>query len=274
MLFLLTSAFKNGTCLIGHRGNDTMRSSLLFAVIFVVASLPFAVFAQEIDCLKCHGKLKKEKVVHAALDMGCTSCHTGVDAKTVPHKIKVTGSKGLSAAQPDLCYGCHDKALFSKKTVHAAVGMGCTSCHNPHSSKNAKLLISEAPDLCMTCHDKAAFSKKTVHAPVAGGMCLSCHSPHSSDEMALLLKKPVEVCLECHSDVTTKPHAIGGFSAEGHPLGLSKKKSKKEKHDPARPDKPFYCGSCHNPHSTEEPRLFRFNAQTAMGLCSHCHNMM
>lgn len=266
-----------------------MRLQTIFVVLMMSLLIPFAVSAQELDCLKCHAALKRGKVVHAAVDMGCPTCHTGIDASKVPHKKTNKLTKGLSAEQPDLCYTCHDKAPFSKKNVHAAVGMGCTGCHNPHSSKNAKLLIAEAPGLCFTCHDKAEFSKKNAHAPVAGGMCMSCHTPHSSNEMALLLKKPVEVCLECHPDIPKKPHAVAGFSSNSHPVGMPKfvvapKKNKKEKpepqpklapevKDPARPDKIFYCGSCHNPHSSNSPKLFRFNARSSMDLCANCHKM-
>ena len=265
--------------------------------------------AAEIDCLKCHGKLTKEKVQHAAVAMGCPTCHSGINASTTPHKKSGKIANGLSSDQPDLCYGCHDKALFSKKTVHAAVGMGCTGCHNPHSSKNAKLLISDQPDLCYGCHDKALFSKKNVHAavgmgctgchdphstdnpkllksnppelcytchdksefgkknihsPVAGGMCLACHTPHSSDNMAILVKEPLQVCLDCHGDIESKPHAIKSRST-GHPIG------KKDKKDPKRPDKKFYCGSCHNPHSSDSMKLFRYPAKTNMGICINCH---
>jgi predicted CXXCH cytochrome family protein len=277
-------------------------TALALAILTVRLVSVAASSDKEIDCLKCHAKLKSEKVVHPALDMGCPACHTGIDARTVPHKKTNKIARGLSAAQPDLCYGCHDKAMFSKKNVHPAVGMGCTRCHNPHSSKNAKLLVAEVPDLCFSCHGKALFSKKNIHAPVAGGMCLSCHTPHSSDRMALLLKAPLEVCLECHPDIPKKPHAISGFSAASHPVGLPKivikmvKNEKAEKEvagkeatvkeateievkeeqilmDPSRPDKVFYCGSCHDPHSTSVPNLFRFNATSTMGLCLHCHKI-
>ena len=266
-----------------------MRSSLCLipAMLFCLLIQVNAASAQEIDCLKCHAKMKKEKVVHAAIDMGCPSCHAGIDASKVPHKKTSAFDRGLSAAQPDLCYGCHDKALFSKKTVHAAVGMGCTGCHNPHSSKNAKLLVAEAPDLCLTCHDKAAFNRKNVHAPVAGGMCLGCHSPHSTDDIALLLKKPAATCLECHPDVSKKPHAVAGLSSNRHPLGIPKPERKRSKQtpeqaplkqpdevkDPARPGKTFYCGSCHDPHSSDSPWLFRYKAKSSMELCVNCHKM-
>ena len=245
--------------------------SFLFLILFA----PRASWSGEIDCLTCHAQLKKQKVVHSALDMGCQSCHTGIDASRVPHKKTGTIPRGLSAEQPDLCYGCHDKAAFTRKNVHAAVGMGCTECHNPHSSRNPKLLLSEPPELCFSCHDQSAFSKQVVHPPVAAGMCLTCHSPHSSEEVALLVKKPYDLCLDCHNEVTTKPHAVAGFGSGRHPLGEPKKKKKngedKELKDPSRPDRSFYCGSCHEPHSSAGGRLFRFNAKAAMSLCSNCH---
>jgi len=265
--------------------------------IVALAFFSTAASAADIDCLKCHAKLTKGSVVHAAVSMGCTTCHTGIDAKTVPHKKNGAAGHGLSAEQPDLCYGCHDKKAFEKKTIHAALGMGCTSCHNPHSSNTPKLLKAAAPDLCFTCHDKSLFSKKTTHAPVAGGMCLTCHVPHSSDEVLLLTNKPYDLCLTCHSEIAQKPHALFGFSAAGHPIGPFKKqkpvkvKKKKKKGspelapapelasapsttpimDPARPGREFYCGSCHEPHSTESPKLFRFNVKDNMDICVHCH---
>lgn len=252
-----------------------MSSGLLFipalripAFIFVFAALLLTrpdMAAADIDCLKCHGNLAEEKIQHPAIAMGCPTCHTDIDASTVPHKKTGKIDKGLSAEQPELCYGCHDKSLFSKKTVHAAVGMGCTGCHNPHSSKNEKLLVTAQPELCYGCHDKSLFTKKNVHAPVAGGMCLACHTPHSSENMALLNQEPIKVCLACHGDVEKKPHAIRGIAGAGHPLG------KKDKKDPKRPEKKFYCGSCHNPHSSDSMRLFRYPAKAVMGICVNCH---
>jgi len=250
-----------------------VRYMLLCILLLLSLQVPSLAAAEQIDCLKCHGKLAKEKVLHPALSMGCTTCHDALNAKTVPHKIIGKTAKGLAADQPDLCYRCHDRAAFSKKTVHAAVGMGCTGCHNPHSSRNAKLLVSEPPDLCFTCHEKTKFTKKTIHAPVAGGMCLSCHVPHSSDEMALLKKKPFDTCLECHRDIMQKHAPLSGFSSKRHPLGESRKKKPEPPQDPARPGKIFYCGSCHDPHSADGPRMYRFNAASSMALCVNCHQM-
>jgi len=290
-------------------------AGLLLVPVLLLAFLKSWARAAEPDCVGCHEALTKEKVVHPALQMGCTTCHSAVDASDVPHKIKNKIAKGLSAEQPELCFGCHDNMRPRKKVVHAAVSMGCTGCHNPHSSKNAKLLkadlpdlcygchdkqkftgksvhapvgigmctschsphqsdnprllTAEAPGLCFTCHDKSAFSKKVVHAPVAGGMCLSCHSPHAAEEFALLKKDAANLCLECHPNVRKRVHALSGFSSLGHPVGLPKRG--KTAQDPARPGKRFYCGSCHDPHSSGSGLLFRYDAASSMELCIHCH---
>ena len=252
------------------------------AVVSFVAS---GADAQDVDCGTCHPDLAKKKVVHAAVSMGCPTCHTSLNAAEVPHKATGNVPKGLSSAVPDLCYGCHDKTKFQNKTVHPPVAGGmCTSCHNPHSSDNAKLLIAEVPGLCTTCHDKAMFSKKNVHSPVAGGMCLSCHGPHASDEMALLMKRPAAVCVECHPDVLKRRHVIREFQ---HPVGSVAKQDEKQQEkgtakkpdpkskgplmDPARPEKEFYCGSCHDPHSSDFKRLMRYKASTPFDLCINCH---
>jgi predicted CXXCH cytochrome family protein len=216
----------------------------------------------KVNCITCHKQLTKGKSVHQALAMGCPTCHVGIIGTTFPHKKTNALARGLSSEQPDLCYGCHDKAMFSKKTVHPAIDMGCTGCHNPHSSQNEKLLKSTPPSLCFTCHDQADFSKKTVHPPVAGGECLTCHYPHASEEMALLRDKPVEVCLMCHSDIDHWPH-YPNFSTQTGP--------KSGRQDPLRAGKPFYCGSCHNPHSTDGPRLLKFKNRSSKEFCINCH---
>ncbi len=234
-------------------------------LLFVSLVLCSQTSATEVNCLKCHGKLKTGKSVHKALNMGCDTCHNGINAATVPHRNTTALAKGLSSEQPDLCYGCHDKEKFTKKDVHPAIGMGCTGCHNPHSSKNPRLLKSSLPALCYSCHDKIEFTKKHIHPPVATGECMSCHTPHSSDEMALLLKKPIDVCLQCHPDTPHGRH-VGSFQQPGGDQAA-------EPQDPARKGKPFYCGSCHNPHSTDSPLLFRFNARSVTELCVNCHKM-
>lgn len=289
---------------------------LLFAAsVSAVASLSEA----SVNCEMCHGELGKQKNAHAALKMGCTVCHSNIDAADVPHKLANNAIKGLSSAQPDLCHKCHKKNLFTgMKQMHSPVVSGvCTVCHNPHGSENERLLTADLPDLCYNCHDRTKFegevvhqpakiglctnchsphqanaskllnkevpdicyqchqkdeyTRKNIHMPVFGG-CMSCHNAHSSGNEYLLNRKPVFVCLECHPDVQKKPHVLA--SKQGHPVGFSKKK-KKQGNEPSRKtaekEKEFYCASCHNPHSSDWPKLYRYEAQRPFDLCNHCH---
>ncbi len=217
-----------------------------------------------INCLDCHGDLAPEKGVHPAVAMGCASCHTGIDASDIPHKIVNKQAKGLAAEQPDLCYGCHDKSMFDKKVVHAAVGMGCTGCHNPHASKNPKLLVAAVPDLCYTCHEKKLFAKKTVHPPVESGMCTTCHSPHASDESRLLPQPVGKLCGTCHEKQRSGRHVMSGFgSGDNHPVS--------GKADPADPKRELSCISCHTPHASSGRKLFVNDTAGPPDLCLLCH---
>ncbi|MGD2081259.1 MAG: cytochrome c3 family protein [Nitrospirota bacterium] len=172
--------------------------------------------AEEMDCLMCHGDLAEGKAVHAAVQMGCTVCHIGVDASDIPHKF--TGEKGLSAAPPDLCFQCHSKDEFSRKVLHAPVAGGmCLFCHTPHSGPNESLLTTEGNGLCLQCHngiDKKphAISRFTSLGhklsakadPLREGKpfsCLSCHMPHSSDWVKLFRYEARDasgICKHCH----------------------------------------------------------------------------
>jgi predicted CXXCH cytochrome family protein len=254
-------------------------------------------------CLDCHEELSKGKAVHQAVSMGCTTCHSAIDTSDIPHKVTGKLAKGLSADQPELCYGCHDKTAFSKKNLHAAVSMGCTGCHNPHSSKNARLLVSEPPGLCFNCHEKKKFEGKVTHSPVAAGMCTSCHTPHSGAEEKLLIADLPELCFNCHdkgafSKKNVHPPVAGGMCLSCHgphateaPVLLSKglnglclgchKGQATGKHvlagfggfhplegksDPSSPDKKMTCVSCHNAHSSDVAKLFQ-----SPGICKRCH---
>lgn len=252
-----------------HVPSLTMLALMACAAIGAHALAAPAAAPAQVDCNKCHlGLTIRKKTVHAAVQAGCTSCHSGfANALKVPHVKSGTIAKGLRTWQPELCYGCHDRTNYTKKSVHSAIGMGCTSCHNPHANNNEKLLASTGPDLCISCHGKTEFSRKNVHAALPMG-CPTCHDPHSSDNPELLTTALNDLCLGCHEQVGKTPHAIAGFGKTGHPLGGSRKKIVK---DPKREGRIFSCASCHNPHSSDAPKLFRYPAKTAMDLCSHCH---
>ncbi len=268
------------------------------------------IIAAELDCIWCHEDLTKRQYLHEAVSMGCKTCHSGIDrrhkntsgirrglfskepeiclgchsgpdfSKKVVHSvINLTGCTGchdphssdekrlLKKQRDTLCFMCHEDAQFKRSLVHLPVHMGCMICHNPHSTNNRSILIDKMPDLCFGCHDKSDFKGKNLHKPVADGRCTRCHNPHSSNNMVLLRNEPNRLCLECHRRVARKPHVVA-TSNGGHPLGgLAKSRI----NDPARQNRPFYCGSCHNPHSSDSMMLFRFKAQVPTDICVNCH---
>ena len=50
------------------------------------------------------------------------------------------------------CAQCHREQTRPFIFEHAALREGCTTCHNPHGSVNAKLLTIRDQNLCLRCH--------------------------------------------------------------------------------------------------------------------------
>jgi predicted CXXCH cytochrome family protein len=273
-----------------------MLLNMVWGLITAAALLGFGIagaYAEDVDCSMCHPDLARKKTVHAAVNMGCPTCHANLNAAQMPHKVTGKVPKGLSTGQPELCYGCHDKGIFIKKSVHKALGMGCTTCHNPHSTDTPKLLVADLPGLCFTCHTKASVMKNSnVHSPVAGGMCTSCHNPHSSDSRKLLLSEMPGLCYTCHDKrafENTSTHApiAGGMCGSCHELHSAKlqkllisrppelcfachDKNKfagmKTVHGPVEKG---LCTSCHAPHASSAPKLLR---DKTPAVCFQCHS--
>ena len=241
-------------------------------LVLALASASGPAIAQAIDaaCVKCHKELTTNKVVHEPMKDGCVKCHSTLDASVTPHKNTGAFAKGLAAERSALCYSCHDKAraAHEKKVRHRTL-RNCAKCHDAHSSKYAQLLTEDPSTLCFSCHERGDFDAKVKHEPAADGSCTSCHEAHASDEPNLLSEPATKVCLDCHKKVLKRPHAITGFASKGHPIGGEKPGLM----DPARPDQPFYCGSCHDPHKSDNARLIRFDQRSPMGFCQKCHKI-
>lgn len=188
---------------------------------------------------KCHATLLQGTTVHPVAE-SCEGCHQSV---ATPHPQKGKQTFSLMQEPPDLCYTCHEQ-FGTKKVVHppAASGM-CTTCHNPHSSDQPKLLREPMKDLCGTCHaDHIDF--KFLHGPVSAGDCTACHAPHESDNESLLLKQGEELCVTCHVDMED----------------VLKKKN-------VHPALASGCTSCHNPHGSDHPKMLPDEGPQVCFLC-------
>ncbi len=231
-------------------------------------------------CLTCHTQglnVPEKGSRHAALDMGCDTCH-------VTHK---TGERGkrefdfhLTKDAPALCIDCHDVKDANLVKAHQGQPFAtadCLTCHDPHQSaapklmakfthppfadrqcevchapaKNGKVVLTQADvkSLCVTCHsDKAEqIEKAKVQHPGAAGDCTDCHNPHASNSPGLPKSGPVEICLGCHSD-----QAAQGKKAHAHQPAFEQG-----------------CAICHEPHGNDNEHLLRAKAPNP--LCLECH---
>ena len=140
-------------------------------------------------CLECHTQglnVPENGSRHAALDMGCDTCHT-------PHK---TGEKGktefdyhLTKATPALCLDCHDPSSADLVKAHNGqpfATANCVQCHNPHQSAQAHLM------------------QKYTHVPFESGSCDTCHQPAKDGKVVLTQADPKAICVTCHSEQAEK----------------------------------------------------------------------
>jgi predicted CXXCH cytochrome family protein len=231
-------------------------------------------------CLACHQQgvnVPEKGSRHAALDLGCDTCHT-------THKTGEVGKAEfdfhLTKSAPALCLDCHDaKAADLQKAHHDQpfATADCTSCHDPHQSASPKLMRqflhppfadkscdlchapakdgkvvlmqSDVKSLCVTCHAEKAKqieSAKVPH-PGAAGDCTDCHNPHASRQPGLPKTNAVDICLGCHAD-----QAEQGKKAVLHQPAFRQG-----------------CATCHEPHGGANEHLLR--AKTTNEVCLECH---
>jgi predicted CXXCH cytochrome family protein len=231
-------------------------------------------------CLDCHTQdtnTSEKGSHHAAVEMGCDSCH-------LTHKVGAKGQQEfdyhLTKAAPALCVDCHDvknAALMNAHQGQPFSTASCTQCHDPHESAQAKLMqkfthppfrdktcdVCHAPAkdgkvvltnsdsraLCATCHSDQIekIAKAKVQHPGAQGECVACHNPHAGKTPGFMQPDPVAACLTCHSEQADQM-------------------KKAHLHQPAFQQG---CATCHQPHGGDNAHLLQ--AKTTDGLCLECH---
>ena len=165
-------------------------------------------------CFKCHARKREElkkKVVHQAIEDGCTVCHT-------PHAADE--KRLVRGKERTICLSCHDEV---KNRISASVsthpvkveGGRCSICHDPHASPQPHLLPADSIEVCKKCHGKHGMFTHPIGAGVIDPRnqqvltCLSCHGVHGTQYRFTLLENPQRaLCIQCHrSDEPEKgPH--------------------------------------------------------------------
>jgi predicted CXXCH cytochrome family protein len=102
-------------------------------------------------CFQCHLDKKAQFNLpshHPVLEgkVGCGDCHD-------PHNGSAIQGGGTELmSQNDTCAKCHSAQGGPFVFQHEAMREGCTTCHNPHGSVNARLLVARNQTLCLRCH--------------------------------------------------------------------------------------------------------------------------
>jgi predicted CXXCH cytochrome family protein len=115
-------------------------------------------------CFQCHTDVRGQFSLpsHHPVPEGklsCTDCHS-------PHKGSIQMSGGTALlTENESCQRCHAEQRGPYVFEHEAVREGCTICHTPHGSVNAKLLTVRDANLCLKCH----FQQQTGGALLIGG---------------------------------------------------------------------------------------------------------
>jgi DmsE family decaheme c-type cytochrome len=127
-----------------------------------------------------------------SVKISCGDCHD-------PHEgnaIKGTGAD--LEAQNETCTRCHTAQKGPFVFEHGAMKEGCTVCHNPHGTINAKMLVARDANLCLRCHlerpdagssgqinaNAIAHTAQNHNSRLMQGTCWStgCHeAPHGSN---------------------------------------------------------------------------------------------
>jgi predicted CXXCH cytochrome family protein len=235
-------------------------------------------------CLTCHSDKDANQIkgtIHKPAVRDCVTCH---DPHTSDYKNQLL--KGTSGDKKDnLCLTCHNQGVDvpAKGSRHAALEMGCETCHVTHktgsdlTAENRFHLTKAAPALCLDCHDAkdASLAKAHQNQPFGTANCLQCHDPHQSPAPKLMARFAHPPFADRQCDVCHAPAKDGKVvltQANVKDLCVTCHSDKTEQIEKAKVQHPGAagdCTDCHNPHASAQPGLPKTDA---VSICLDCHS--
>jgi DmsE family decaheme c-type cytochrome len=243
-------------------------------------------------CIDCHktnqSTFKRKHLNYPVANTNCDTCHSAhgsntrgllydtVHAPVAENKctdchLRPTSSNVIRTKKQgtELCRQCHQDMIrytFNKNRVHVPLvdKTGCLNCHNPHGSKQKKLLEDTQFKTCGKCHtDTVKLQEWSINnpkneglcKPIKTGNCISCHAPHAADNILLIAQENISIglCGKCHEWQTHSTHPIG-----------------EKVSDPRDKNLTVECLSCHKACGTgNKPAMMPF--ETTYDLCIQCH---
>ncbi len=122
--------------------------------------------------------------------MDCGQCHD-------PHQgSAIRGGGTALLSQNEACIECHSGQRGPHVFEHEAMRDGCTACHHPHGSVNAKLLTQRNASLCLKCHFQEQRSGQiliggidhTTLLPVGTCWSAGCHEAVHGSQVSSSLR--------------------------------------------------------------------------------------
>src|SRR5215831_20852675 len=111
-------------------------------------------------CLSCHDgkKVQPGLTMHPPAVRDCVKCHDPHQSDNSNQLLKATSG---ATSEENLCLRCHNIGVSVPKdgSRHAALDMGCETCHLTHKNGDrdkiefAAHLKKDVPALCIECHD-------------------------------------------------------------------------------------------------------------------------
>jgi len=229
--------------------------------------------SKKMECVSCHGPhgTKNDKMVSDSLggpglakDAICRVCHSGNGGSV----YNVMGSEPGSYGPDFTAVSVHDFGLSVAIGGHT-VDLTCSGCHDPHSTRNARLLQDKV--VFSSASGAMVVSVPTVTAVVQGRGQITSYTDGWNS-----------YCVLCHTQIGEagsqspyRRHPSGvttflNYSAEYHYYMRNLDEKPELKLESGR----ISCITCHYTHGSPQVSLLRFQNGTTpiKRMCLKCHN--